>query len=78
MKVFYPDLTYEILEDIETYPIEEMLNELAGICGLYFGVSLLSLASLIHLAMRKVTWQRSNSIKLERSIKYALVSYLCT
>ena len=35
VEVFYPDLSYESIEETESYPFKEMINELAGISGLY-------------------------------------------
>lgn len=53
MQVFYTDLSYESIEETESYPKQEMINELAGITGLYFGFSLVSLASYFRTLIDK-------------------------
>lgn len=35
VRVFYTDLSYETIEESESYPFQEMINEIAGICNLY-------------------------------------------
>lgn len=49
-----------MFEETEAYPLEEMVNELTGIFGLYFGFSVLSLASLCNFVFEKVhvTYQK--------------------
>lgn len=37
--------------DVETYPFEELVNELAGIAGMYFGFSVITVAVLISVGI---------------------------
>lgn len=54
MRVFFVDLKYDVIVENEAYPIGEMFNELASIVGLYFGFSMLTIASLLQTAMKRV------------------------
>lgn len=56
MRVIFLDLSYEVLEETVAYPFQEMVNELAGIFGLYFGFSVISVAYLFQIAFRNL-WQ---------------------
>lgn len=47
----FTDMSYDLLEETAAYPLQEMVNELTGIFGLYFGVSVVSLARLLKLAL---------------------------
>jgi hypothetical protein len=79
--VFYNDLSYELLDETPAYPLEEMINELAGIFGLYFGFSIISLAPLFHLAYGKVlrTFPRvnfQNGPNLNNQAQYCSITIL--
>lgn len=63
------DLSYEMVEETETYPIEEMINELVGIFGLYFGFSVISMTPLFQLAWRKF-WRKLSARKTNVALKY--------
>lgn len=71
MKVFHTDLSYESVEETESYPLEEMINELAGVCGLYFGFSVISIASFFRGMIEKFrrTHPQQATEDLEMSIR---------
>lgn len=54
VSVFYVDLKYDVIVENQAYPIGEMFNELAGIVGLYFGFSVLTIANLLQTAVQRV------------------------
>lgn len=72
LRVFYAALSYESIVETEAYPLEEMVNELVGIIGLYFGYSVTSVAPLCYLVVQKLylSNSQSNSINLETKNKY--------
>lgn len=75
LRVFYTALSYEIVVETEAYPLEEMVNELAGIFGLYFGFSVTSIVPMFCLAMhnlRRMTHRRTSLGVIESVIKYVL------
>lgn len=63
-----------MLEEAEAYPKEEMYNELAGIFGLYFGFSVISLASLFHHTLKKVKtfFKRKFNAGTSNGIRYTV------
>jgi hypothetical protein len=68
-----------VTAETESYPLQEMLNELAGICSLYFGVSVLSVASFFHLLLQNVDRINLNktdasTVDFEACIKYVIKS----
>lgn len=58
--------------ETEAYPFEEMINELAGIFGLYFGFSVTSLAPIFFVAVEKLRKRTAGrkSMDLATAMKY--------
>lgn len=52
--VYYRKLGYRQYSEDEQYPLSEMLNELAGIIGFYFGISFISLAAVFYQCERRI------------------------
>ena len=53
-QIFYEDLSYDVLVEEDAYPLEEMINEMAGVFGIYFGFSMLSIATMLHCCFKRV------------------------
>lgn len=53
IEVRFSNLQMEVIREEEIYPFEEMINEWAGVFGLYFGVTLLSAVELLN---KFITW----------------------
>lgn len=70
--VFYESFMVSSIEEIEAYPLSEMLNELAGIFGLFFGFSVITVAVLITAGVQIVT--KAIRKFLRRSKTYAVSS----
>lgn len=45
--LIYSELSYVKIEEKDSYPLEEMINEFAGVASLYFGFSAVSVLALI-------------------------------
>ncbi len=75
MAIFYADLSYELLEETPSYPEQEMINELAGIFGIYFGFSIMSLVPLCLYAFRsfRQIFSRNRSINFTNETEYHLI-----
>lgn len=61
--VFYRDFSVTNIVEVEAYPFTEMLNELAGIAGLYFEFSIVTIAVLLATGIQmfqKARIERSN------------------
>lgn len=52
--LYYHDLSVTYFVETEVYPLSEMLNELTGIIGLYFGFSMLTVAALCAMAFKRI------------------------
>lgn len=53
LQLIYADLATQYVEESESYPFAEMINELAGIAGFFFGISVLSFLALYEKISRK-------------------------
>lgn len=73
VEVYYSDLSYRVVTEEEAYPLKEMINEMAGITGLYFGFSFLSIITMIKGAI--VTYKRKHLIKAQLSGRFSLKSW---
>lgn len=65
--------------ETEAYPLEEMINEIAGIFGLYFGFSVTSLVPLLYLAMQnlnRMKLRRTSGAVNEEGIRYCIPAHL--
>ena len=60
--VFYRDFGVTNVVEVEAYPLDEMLNELAGIGGLYFDFSIITIAVLLTTGI-----QMFQKARIERS-----------
>lgn len=61
IEIYYSDLSYRVSVEDEEYPLKEMVNEWIGIAGIYFGFSLITLASMINKAI--ITYRRKAQLK---------------
>lgn len=69
-------MAFELLNETEAYPIEEMINELAGVFGIYFGFSVISLGPLFQLAIKSLfRTENNNSINDNRIMRRASMSF---
>ncbi len=62
--IFYNEPLFEMVEETFAYPLIEMINELVGIFGLYFGFSVISLAPLIKHLISKVLLRVQSNKKM--------------
>lgn len=56
--IIFSDLSYVEMEEKDSYPLEEMINELAGVVSLYFGFSVASLAMFVCKSLRRIMYGR--------------------
>ena len=59
----------QIISEEEVYPLEEMVNELAGIVGLYFGLDVLTLLISYKLVMKHARSFRRVGVAADKYVK---------
>lgn len=52
--MFYRDFAIKTIVESEDYPLDEMLNEFAGIVGLYFGLSVIAVAVVTSMIIEAI------------------------
>lgn len=52
--IIYNDLSYVEIEEKDSYPLDEMIGEFAGVISLYFGFSVVSVTMLLCNSLHRV------------------------
>jgi hypothetical protein len=65
VRIFYRDLTYTLISQEPKYQLQDLISEIGGFCGLFIGISFVSLVELIELIteMIFIFWETRNKLK---------------